>query len=381
MKLTTTKVKNTPYDHAGSKIQRIWDGASPGLAFEVFKSGKKSFIYRYRLGGKQKFLTIGDALSIDLQEARDTANDYSRMVREGTDPKFLANSQAGITVSALVDSYKTSAYFKSLSDDYKNNFSTTAKKYIVPTLGDMSANAVKPNHLSLMIESLIGEGKAGAAAGLRTMLSNLFNHAITVHALELDPMASVKVKFPKTKRKERQWLSTDEKLKAAWFIDAPLQVRSLVRWALLTGCRRDEARLTEWESINNGVWSVSDTKGGKPLALPITTMMQAVLDELRPVFAYSDWLFPATTSDSKPIPRASVDYILRESTKAGFSMHVLRHTVESHLAELSIDKESRDLVLNHASGGIGYRYNHSQMLDMKTEALKKWHKKLKVIIS
>ena len=189
------------------------------------------------------------------------------------------------------------------------------------------------------------------------------------------------MKFPKVKRKERQWLSTDAELKAAWFIDAPLQVRSLIRWSLLTGCRRDEARLSAWESINGGVWTVSDTKGGKPLSLPVLPMMQAVLDELRPVFADSDWLFPATTTDGKAIPRASVDYILRESTKAGFSMHVLRHTVESHLAELSVDKESCDLVLNHAGGGVGVRYNHSQMMDLKTKALKQWHKKLKVSIS
>ena len=102
LKLTATKIKNISYDQNGPAKQRHWDEACPGLALEIFKTGKKSFIYRYRLNGKQKFLTIGDVLITDLDYARDTANDYARMVRRGDDPKFPANIGDDMTVRALV---------------------------------------------------------------------------------------------------------------------------------------------------------------------------------------------------------------------------------------------------------------------------------------
>ena len=102
------------------------------MALEIFKTGKKSFIYRYRLNGKQKFLTIDDVLITDLDYARDTANDYARMVRRGDDPKFPANIGDDMTVRALVEDYKDSTYYKSLSADFQNNFASTAKRYIEP---------------------------------------------------------------------------------------------------------------------------------------------------------------------------------------------------------------------------------------------------------
>ena len=164
-------------------------------------------------------------------------------------------------------------------------------------------------------------------------------------------------------------------------MDAPLQVRSIVRWCLLTGCRRDEARQSSWGTINGGVWVVQDTKMARPLSLPVLPMMEGVLKELRSVFAYSDWIFPSTTSMGKPVPRSSLDYILREGVKAGWGMHTLRHTVESQMADLSIAEESRDLVLNHTRASVGSRYNHSQQLQMKSDALKKWHRKLKKVVT
>lgn len=57
--------------------------------------------------------------------------------------------------------------------------------------------------------------------------------------------------------------------------------------------------------------------------------------------------------------------------------HALRHSVESHLAEMGVTAEVRDLILNHRGrGGVGERYRHGLQLDTKREGLEKWHSRL-----
>jgi integrase len=208
----------------------------------------------------------------------------------------------------------------------------------------------------------------------------LFNYALQKELIEASPADHIKPQFTTTGRRDA-WLETDEELRAAWFIDAPIQVRLMVRWLLLTGCRRDEARTAAHAQITDGVWRVEQTKNTHPLVLPMMPAMSAIVAESKATFGATAWLFPATTSNFKALPRASFDWRVRQATEGRWSAHVLRHTVESHLRELGIGEEARDAVLNHVRKGSGARYAHGEQLAMKRTALADWHCKLDVALT
>jgi len=110
-------------------------------------------------------------------------------------------------------------------------------------------------------------------------------------------------------------------------------------------------------------------------------MMQTVLDESRATFGATDYLFPATTSNFRPATAESWQYALKAVAQVRWSAHVLRHTVESHLAELGVPEESRDAVLNHVRRSTGARYQHSERLEVKRAALDVWHGKLQALVA
>lgn len=381
--LTPAKLCGFRYKTPGPKIQRLWDSLAPGLGAEVFPSQTRRWIYRYYFRGVQRIITLRPIsgtrgeLKEDIEQARVEAGRMRKQIDGGIDPKSvrLARQAAG-TVRDLYRRYLDTPYFQTRSPDFQKNFPATIAAYLLPVIGDQRPETVRRYQIKAIVDQLIEQGKEGAARGFLAHARILFNYALREELIDQSPAAGVRPMYT-TDGRRQLWLETPEQIRAAWHINAPLQVRALVRWALLTGCRRDEARLSTWADIDpeRGTWTVRDTKNTMPLILPLMPAMQAVLSELRATFP-GEHLFPGTLNYKEPIPRGTVDYILRVSSKSGFSMHVLRHTVESHLAELGISEEVRDMVLNHTRRSTGARYNHSEQLEAKREALTAWHAKL-----
>ncbi|MGO9721170.1 MAG: Arm DNA-binding domain-containing protein, partial [Methylocella sp.] len=57
----------------GAVRREIPDGEVPGLYLQVFPSGKASWAFRYRFGGRTRKLTVGPSPELSLKEARDLA--------------------------------------------------------------------------------------------------------------------------------------------------------------------------------------------------------------------------------------------------------------------------------------------------------------------
>jgi integrase len=378
VKLTPAMADRFRWKPDGAKTQRLWDLVVPGLGIDAQPSGRKSWVLRYKLG-RERTIKLADMSSWSLDRAREEAIKAKDMVRGGEDPKAARDAprKAG-TVGEVWRSYKATAYFRSRSQDFQNGMESTMRVYVLPAWGHLPITSLRRRHVRDAVDALIEAGKEGAARGLLNRLRILMNFALERELIEASPADHIKPRYTGTGRRS-QWLDTAEQLKAAWWLDAPLQVRGMVRWMLLTGCRRDEARLTERAWLTDA-WRLPTTKNDRPLALPMMPAMEDIIKELRETFGPSTWLFPATTTARKPIPRASFDYCVRVATGGAWSAHVLRHSVESWLAELKVPEEGRDLILNHVRKGSGARYGHSERLDEKHDILRCWHARLLDIV-
>jgi|GEM_PF-2051293 len=371
--LTATRVDRLKYDPKGPKIQRIWDTEVSGLGVEVFVTGRKAWIFRYRLHGKQRIITLGRVSDFSLDDARDAAVAYRAMVRSGADPKTARDAPVeGMTLDQLYQKYTSTRYFKTRSDDFRNNLSSTYKRYLQPGMGHYPLQSIQRSQIRTLVGDLIEQGKEGAARGLLNRTRILFNYALQHELIEHSPADHIKPQYT-SRGKRTEWLDSAEKLKVAWWFPGAPQTRTLIRWCLLTGCRRDEARMTRHSWIADKTWRVPETKNSHELVLPLMPAMQQLVDEMRATFGATPWLFPATTDTQKVLPRGTLDYMIRQGTKKAWSLHTLRHTVESHLRELGIPEETRDLILNHARESSGERYGHGEALEMKRKGLATWH--------
>ncbi len=366
--LSDNKVRLFKYAATGSKIQRKWDAQVVGLGIEVFASGNKSWIFRYRFAGKQKFKTIGSAIDFDVHQAREKALAFRSTLTKGINPTTLKDTgnAAEMTLQQAFDKYIDDPVFKSKSPDFQNNFPSGMKKHVLPVLGDHQVRHIIRTQLKAIYDDLFKSGKTGAAKAVVTHSKILFNYCIdTLDIIENSPADRLKVIATKTTRKDL----TIDQMKTLWYFNGKPQIRALLRWLLLTGCRRDEARTMTWDQIKDGIWTRPDTKNDRDLVLPITPAMQAILDDMKSTYD-SEFVFPSTTSMKKPVPRGSLHHLVKD---LDFVIHETRHTTETVLKNLGVDKERRDLVLNHVSQGSGSHYDHSPALVMKQSALDIWH--------
>jgi hypothetical protein len=70
-----------------------------GLLLQVTKSGAKSWIFRYAIGGKRREMGLGSFQKVDLSGARARAKECRRLLLDGQDP--LAARQSAKIASAL----------------------------------------------------------------------------------------------------------------------------------------------------------------------------------------------------------------------------------------------------------------------------------------
>src|SRR5262249_37304353 len=107
MKLTEKKTDGLALP-AGRKDFVWWDDDVAGFGIRVRDGGSRNWIYRYRIGSKQRSLILGSTKSVPLNVARKNASTLEARVRLGEDPALdrqNARLEADNTFGLLANQY------------------------------------------------------------------------------------------------------------------------------------------------------------------------------------------------------------------------------------------------------------------------------------
>ena len=151
---------------------------------------------------------------------------------------------------------------------------------------------------------------------------------------------------------------------------------TIVRLLLLTGARRNEIGHLQWSEVDLPrkliVLPPNRTKNGKPFELPLSHQALAVI-ERTPRRNSSDFLF----SDKLGFKdwggaKAVLD---KRIGIAPWTLHDLRRSCATGMAELGTQPHIIEAVLNHISGhkgGVAGIYNRARYTDEMRSALQRW---------
>ena len=64
----------------------IWDDEARGLCVRLDPDGSNSFVFLYRINGRQRFIRLGCSPGLSLKAARTMARQLRRIVDEGREP-------------------------------------------------------------------------------------------------------------------------------------------------------------------------------------------------------------------------------------------------------------------------------------------------------
>ena len=149
---------------------------------------------------------------------------------------------------------------------------------------------------------------------------------------------------------------------------------------LVLACRKMELFAAEWVEFDlatNKLWRIpaSKTKSGEARELPLPTVVIDWLKELQARACGSDYVFPARRR-SKRFKHVSPDttwHALRK-LKHGlehFTIHDLRRSARSLMADLSIPFDVAEKILGHKLPGVAAIYDRGGSLKQQRAALEK----------
>ncbi len=213
-------VKGVESAKPGPVRKEIPDGDLPGFYLVVQSTGRKSFAYRYRYGGKTKKLTIGTYPKLTLADVRALARDAERVVHSGGDPleKKKAAKVEEQTVEQLCRSFiqdyakehtrerswRETARYLGLEPDPKNEGElrfTRTKGEVISKWQQRPAKSVTGEEVIDLIRGIYARGAKISANRTLAAIRKMFAWAVAEKMLAASPCAGAK---PPAKEKMRR---------------------------------------------------------------------------------------------------------------------------------------------------------------------------------
>ncbi|OOY33881.1 hypothetical protein BOV90_09815 [Solemya velum gill symbiont] len=265
------------------KVKRLKEiGSYPdgeGLYLQITKTGAKSWLYRYEVGGKGRKKGLGAYPTVSLEKARATAHECRLHRQQGLDPidyaKQLEEEKAAQKQldKAQTKTFKLCAaeYIDARKAEWSNakhahQWSQSLESYAFPCFGEMPVQDV---NVALVMEALkpIWTTKNETATRVRQRIESILDYATTLHYRSGENPARWKGHLDKVLPKPTK-IRTVVHHPAMSYFDVPDYFQLLrqknsvaanvLAFTILTVTRSGEARNAKWDEIdlNQAVWTI-----------------------------------------------------------------------------------------------------------------------------
>ncbi len=374
---------------AGKPLAGKSDG--DGLTFTLSASLTASWVFRFRLGGKQREMTIGNYPTITLKKARELATDARAKVQQGIDvAREKRDHKISLTTAGTVKELCEEFYKRTIEGRIKrpNIVKERIDNDLIPRLGRLRIAEVKPLDVDGMIRAVVDRGSPVMANRVLATTKAVFDYAIRRHWIDQNPAAAFRRVDAGGEEKARTRALSEEELvklfKSLKEAGEAFHVYDLaVKLLLVTAVRLCELIDAPWAEFDleaeDPVWRLpaSRIKTGKEMmqrdfAIPLPAEAVEWLREIKRISIPSDFVFPARRKVSRPtMSPATLNWAMGEINHKleHFTLHDLRRTARTHLARLGVKPHIAERCLNHKLPGINDTYDTHDYLDERRLAL------------
>lgn len=156
-----------------------------GLYLQIMGDGGRSWIFRYRVPGRQRQMGLGPAHTVSLAQARAAARDARQLRIQGLDPieerrKAEADQKleqgSGVTFDDAVDAYIEANKAAWRNEKHVKQWKSTLTTYATPRIGKLPVGEVETRHVLAVLEP-IWQSKTETASRVRGRIENVLDWA------------------------------------------------------------------------------------------------------------------------------------------------------------------------------------------------------------
>ncbi|MBG0794481.1 site-specific integrase [Methylocystis sp. H62] len=339
----------------------VWDRTLKGLGLRVEPSGTKTFLVRYRISGRKRFLAIGRFGHLTPEQARGLAQAVLANVCRGRDPvEERRGERAAITVDELARRFLAEHVSPKRKGTTAAHYRSLIERYVLPKHGPRKAHDFVGSDLARIHLSM--RNRPYQANRLLAVVASMYSFAerLGLVADGCNPAARIE-RFPESRRERFLTMGELARLGEAFrrfendgrFRDGIAALRLL----LFTGARLREILHLRWEHVDmeRGLLFLPDSKTGKK-----TIFLNApALAVIRSLGRVGDCVIPG--ADPK-VPRADLKKPWAAVTEAAnlpdLRIHDLRHSFASVGAGAGLGLPIVGKLLGHTQASTTSRYAH-----------------------
>jgi integrase len=378
----------------------VHDTERRGLLCRISWTGHRSFLLlaRFPPSKHPTRRSIGPYPEVTLEEARETALAWRRLIRQGIDPAQQAKaaqdaaraaSEAAEAEAARREGTAFAAVCASYIDQHVCKRDQHGKhvglarpievsaqvKFLASQIGDtpiaeVTARQCEAAILAVLKRAAANKGsKDGSGTARRhfQLLKQIFEWARKTpqyreQGLLANPMDLLDITKTAGKAGERERILTEDELCRVWQAASQMPgcYGQLIRLLILTGCRRDELAEMPFSEIDLDkrqiVIPAARMKMKQDHVIPLAPMAFQLVS-LLPRYA-GPYVFSANGGRSSFVGFAQAKQRLDKlSGVSDWVVHDLRRTMRSMLSALPIEETVREVMIAHWPTGLKGRYN------------------------
>lgn len=366
-------------------------GGVTGLALNVTKSGSRSWVLRYQVGGKRRDKGLGGYPDVTLAQAKEAARAARAKIVQGIDPvedaRILRSQLIASQASAITFSQAATQYIDAHKDSWRNakhaqQWTNTLQVYAYPKIGRMLVRDVALPQILAILEP-IWRDKTETASRVRGRIESVLDWAaVRGYRADnnparwkglLDKMLPAPGKITKTDHHRALPYKELPAFMARLSEQQGMGAKAL-EFTILTASRSGEVRGAKWSEfdLESGIWTIPPErmKMGKEHRAPLSDTALSIIKKQK-ASAFCEYVFPSPRGSA--LSDMTLSAVLRRMKVAAVP-HGFRSTFRDWCAEhTDYAREVAEMALAHAIGSkVEAAYRRGDLFNKRRQLMQDW---------
>jgi integrase len=365
-------------------------GDGHGLYLQVGPNGNKSWLFRYEVAGRERWMGLGSVATWNLGEARDRAREQRQLIDRGVDPLAARTAEKAakaleaaklITFADAADQYYAAHEASWSNAKHRQQFKNTLADYVLPKIGRLSVASIDTGEVLKCIEP-IWKTKTVTANRVRGRIESVLDWATVRGYRKGDNSARWKGHLSevlpavgKVARTAHHAAMPYAELPAfmAKLAEAQGVPARALEFLILTAARTSEVLKAVWSEfdLNAKVWTIpaARMKAGVDHRVPLSDRAVALLEALP---REAEFVFVGARAGTSIV--FAMSRCLKRITANGETVHGFRSTFSDWAHETTgYSNHVIEQALAHAVGNAVERaYRRGDMFDKRRRLMADW---------